>query len=162
MNCSVGESLKINLLKREYGFYLWYMIHSRSMKKRAVCFLLLLAALASCTISRKSRQHLSSGQIAYTALNEDTLLSFQFIRAIDGRFFYTTSSIDSYGVVQQYHYGGQVRDTPDTLYLQYRKEQPHAGMPAYLVKEISGSFLIQTFTDGSPRVFMWVRYPILF
>ena len=138
------------------------MIRRRSAKKRAVCYLLLLAVLASCTVSRKSRQHLSSLQIAYTALNEDTVLSFQFIRAIDGRFFYTASSTDSCGVVQQHHYSGQVRDTRDTLYLQYRKVQPSARMPAYLVKEISGSFLIQIFTDDSSRVFMWVRYPILF
>jgi hypothetical protein len=131
------------------------------MGKWRICCLLLFATWVSCKAGRESRRYSSITHPAYTAFDEDSLVSFQFVSLKDGRFFYTLGNRDSCGAAQLHHYYGKVRDTPDTLYLRYRKQQPPAGMPAYLVKEISGSYLIQTFTDSSRRVFMYVRHHIV-
>jgi len=65
----------------------------------------------------------------------------------------------SYGNQQQeekrefYHGSWQYRN--DTLFLYYSKNAP-SGMANYLVKEATGGWLIQFFTDGRNRIFLRV------
>jgi hypothetical protein len=90
--------------------------------------------------------------IVYWAYHEDTVLPCQFILLSDNRFLYTFSyPKGSDGHNEVHSYWGKAKNTADTIYLKYKGKQPQETTTSYLVKEISGSYLIQYFRDDSSR-----------
>ncbi len=87
------------------------------------------------------------------AWNEDTACSYQFgIR--NDRFAYAIIQKDSCrNKIKKYYYG-RFQNVGDRIYLNYYNAICPSNMVTYLVKEISGNYLIQNFNDGSKRVFM--------
>lgn len=88
------------------------------------------------------------------AWNEDTVYSFQLSLAKDKSFVYTFPDTEKPGKLK--HYYGMVCSlaSRDTLNLCFGNNKVPAGLHSYLLREVSGTYLIQTFTDKRPRVFM--------
>ncbi len=97
-------------------------------------------------------------QIICLAWNEDSTLPRQFNFYRDSGFLYTIHHRDSStGEIRPYSYQGKVRETSDTLYLIYNGQKPPEPLAGFLVKEISGNYLIQYLSsDRSGRMFFGI------
>lgn len=127
--------------------------------------LIIIAVSLACKSSGKAgsgfaRGHVKDGsneidefmQIVYLAWNEDTVLTWQFNLYRDKGFLYTIHRQDSIsGEIRPYSYRGKVKETADTLFLIYKGRKPSEKLTNFLVKEMSGSYLIQYFTDDPVR-----------
>jgi len=109
----------------------------------------------ACTNSRKSTKPLAS-DIVFTAWNEDSIISYQFVLFKDNRFSYSVSKKDSLPEKNE-RYHGKISETPDTVFLTYKNNLHQQGISAFLIKEASGKYLIQYFTDGRKRMFLRVK-----
>ena len=90
--------------------------------------------------------------------NEDTVNNYQVVLTKDKKFFYTIKRTDSLKVSEEY-YLGTFRDEGDKLYLEYKDRQPF-DLKNYLIKEASGNYLIQYFTNDRKRIFLRSQVPL--
>ena len=94
-------------------------------------------------------------EITFIAWNEDTINSYRFGVLSNGRFQYSISRIGFGNEVGDYT--GTVKDLADTITLLYDKNIHPYGLTTYLIKEISGRYLIQSFTTNRDRIFLRIR-----
>jgi len=94
--------------------------------------------------------------VDYIAWNEDTTLSYQFAVYKDNRFSYVITKKDSLSEKNESYYG-DFTNTPDTLFLDFHKNIKPQGIVNYLIKEGSGNYFIQYFTDGRNRMFLRIK-----
>lgn len=87
------------------------------------------------------------------AWNEDTVNSYQFLLRNDKKFAYTITKTINSNKVEQY-YKGTFEFLNDTLYLMYLDDIIPANTTNYLIKEGSGNYLIQPFSDSVRRIFL--------
>jgi hypothetical protein len=113
----------------------------------------LIACMGSKIAAEKRAIKFYYPNMTLLAWNEDTVNSFQFALTKDNRFFYTIIKHDSLQEINEY-YNGRLNDRGDTLFLNYNKHLRPNDMTKYLVKEASGRYLIQYFTNGKKRVFL--------
>lgn len=91
------------------------------------------------------------------AWNEDTILSYQVALFRSGRFAYTIGQRNGRGEVDKAYYSGHFRNTADTVYLHFKHNSGPRRSADYLVREMSGRYLIQFFLDGRKRVFLRIE-----
>jgi hypothetical protein len=89
------------------------------------------------------------------AWNEDTINEYRISLYYDQTFSYGVR--DSKKRVTQYY--GLYTISPDTIFLSFKAKEPP--MCPYLVKELSGTYLIQYFLDGRKRMFLRKEIPPL-
>lgn len=89
------------------------------------------------------------------AATDDTVHNYAIAIFRHHRFAYTITYGNQQPDAQREYYHGTWQYRSDTLFLYYQKESP-PGVADYLVKEITGGWLIQFFTDGRPRAFLRV------
>jgi hypothetical protein len=89
------------------------------------------------------------------AASDDTIHNYAIGIFQHHRFAYTITYGNQLPDATREFYHGTWQYRSDTLFLHYHKKRP-PGMTDYLVKEITGGWLIQFFTDGRPRVFLRV------
>ncbi|MBO9564852.1 MAG: hypothetical protein J7621_18900 [Niastella sp.] len=133
------------------------------MFRISTLLLVIVICAAACSTGNKASSPKVSGDIpyermwdiVYLAWNEDTELTWQFSLYKDDRFLYTINRRENdTGVIRSYFYEGKVRNSTDTLYLTYKKDRPTEKITDFMVKEMSGNYLIQHFTDTTKRVFL--------
>ena len=89
------------------------------------------------------------------AATDDTLHNYAIAIFRHHRFAYTITYGNQQPNAKREFYSGTWWYRSDTLFLDYHKKAP-PGIAGYLVKEFTGGWLIQIFTDGRPRVFLRV------
>lgn len=99
-----------------------------------------------------SRQVPSFNIIAW---NEDTANNYQLAFTKKGSFYYAIETKNgAKDTIERYK--GAYGEMEDNIYLKYNGKVPD-GMVPWLIKEPSGHFYIQNFTDGRKRVFLRIR-----
>ena len=91
--------------------------------------------------------------VKQVAWNEDTACPYQFSILKKWRFEYVISEQQQDGSCIKKTCKGIIKYTPDTLYLVYEGAEP-ARLQKFLVVEVSGSYLIQHFTNDAKPVFL--------
>ena len=124
--------------------------------------LLILSAciFASCQYDQKLayRKHHSlyvDYRMGMLAWNEDTINDCRVVLYRDRTFSYGVRN----GNQKATQYYGRYAFSADTIYLLFRGTQPP--MCPYLIREISGSYLVQYFKDGRRRIFLRLQAPPL-
>jgi len=56
-------------------------------------------------------------------------------------------------------YRGKIKYEADMLYLRFKPQNPSIQLNPFLIKEISGNYLIQTFNNNKERHFLRLTYP---
>ena len=112
-----------------------------------------LAILVACKTSNPTKD-ISILNCLYTAQSDDTVLSYQFELVKDSRFFYIISYRDSNQKIVKGYYSGHGVISGDTIYLTYKKNKRPSYLKNFLLKEVSGNYLIQNFADDTKRIFM--------
>ena len=123
------------------------------MDRLNTIFLFVLAGMMICCKTRKTSKSLF--RVPYlVAWNEDTVLTRQISFQSSGRFLYTISHKDSSRKEVNIFYDGTYNNTNDTIFLSFNKASRSHNIKNYLVKEMSGGYLIQYFNDNRERVFL--------
>src|SRR5687768_2894286 len=91
------------------------------------------------------------------AWNEDTVNNYQLAFKENGTFYYAIETNNGIKDTIE-RYKGAYGEIESEIYLKYTGKTP-AGMTPYLVKEASGNYYIQNFTDGRKRIFLRIRKP---
>jgi len=112
---------------------------------------IVMLILLGCT-SRKPINYYDYSPIII-AVNDDTINCFEFVMMRNNHFSYSIRK-DSSTDKQYYHGIVSLKQNTDTIYLNYYKNQKPVGLKNYLVREISGLYLIQFFDSSSKRVFL--------
>ncbi len=109
--------------------------------------------LASC-----SNKKLTSHDIKMVAWNEDTVNNYHIVFTKEKKFTYTIIHKDNLKETKE-HYTGKISPGTDRVYLLFEGPRP-ADLCIYLVREASGHYLIQYFTNDSKRIFLRIQpYP---
>jgi hypothetical protein len=87
------------------------------------------------------------------AATDDTVHGYAIMILKSHRFAYTITDGTQQPTVKREFYHGTWQYQTDTLFLHYLKKRP-LGVADYLVKETTGGWLIQFFTDGRARIFL--------
>ena len=122
-----------------------------------ITFLLTVVLLTGCKTNKSSLSNKagkSNQEMALLAWNEDTIHSYLFALTKDNKFYYIIINKDSLEVKEYYNGTLSKRSSSDTLFLEYSKNRKPYGIKTYLVREISGSYLIQPFDSSSKRIFL--------
>ena len=93
-------------------------------------------------------------QILFLAWNEDEQNSFEFAVSNDLKFNYKISIKDS--LQKNFFYSGRVtkKFNKDTIFLKFTNNENRLLLNNYLIIEVSGKYLIQTFKNNNKRVFL--------
>lgn len=122
----------------------------------AIIFCLTLILLTACGSSKSSssKKYISYQEISLLAWNEDTIHSYQFALTKDHKFRYTI--LNNEGAKSKEYYFGTFSNIPtlDTIFLKYNRDIRPKGFASYLIKESSGSYLIQPFENDTKRIFL--------
>ncbi len=121
--------------------------------------LVTIVLLASCKTNKSSSSKTENDyeNISLFAWNEDSIHSYQLALTKDNRFLYTITKMDS--VKKEEYYHGIILNQPslDTIFLRYDGNiRPH-GLTNYLIKEVSGGYLIQAFENDVKRLFLRIQ-----
>lgn len=93
------------------------------------------------------------------AISDDTFLNFAIDIVANHRFAFTISYGSERPYAKHDFYSGTWEYQNDTLFLHFKEKRP-PGVANYLLKEITGNWWVQIFTDGRPRVFLRIQRPI--
>jgi hypothetical protein len=123
---------------------------------RAALLFILAATIFTACLHHSVPFH--TGYPHLVAATDDTSLNYATTILPNGRFLYMITHRSQQNAIQRDHYNGTWEYRSDTVFLHYHKRKP-PGLTDYLVKEITGGWLIQFFTDGRSRVFLriWRR-----
>ncbi len=123
------------------------------MVRISMLFIIVILFLSACnTISKKKSK--DPFYFFSAAWNEDSVLPYQIWFSKDQHFKYTITHRDiNLGIVKE-HYSGTFIKVVDTIYLKYRHNKAPQQLQSFLIKEISGNYLIQNNLDNSRRVFL--------
>jgi hypothetical protein len=124
------------------------------IKHSVLPFFVLIILLSSCY--RKSVPGREDFP-AMVAMTDDTIRNYAIAILQKHRFAYTIIYNNQQPTAKRDYYDGTWRYHSDTLFLHYYNKSPE-GMTDYLVKEFTGGWLIQFFTDGRPRIFLRVQH----
>ena len=118
-----------------------------------IFFGVIVSLLAGC-----SNKKLTYQDIKMVAWNEDTVNNYQITFTKENKFFYTIIHKDNLKETKE-QYTGKISSGTDRVYLLFNGSRP-ADLCIYLVKEASGNYLIQYFTNDKKRVFLRIQqYP---
>lgn len=115
-------------------------------------FLFILSS--SFTSLNNFNKKLFEKQILFHAWNEDQQNSFEFTALNDSKFRYKISLKDS--LQKKFLYSGYIikKLTRDTIFLKFSNAENPLLINNYLIIEVSGKYLIQTFRNNNKRVFL--------
>lgn len=111
----------------------------------------IVSLLASC-----SSKKLTYKDIKMIAWNEDTVNNYQIVFTKENKFYYTIIHKDNLKETKE-HYTGKLSHGTDRIYLLFEGSRP-ADLCIYLVKEPSGNYLIQYFTNDKKRIFLRLQH----
>jgi hypothetical protein len=121
-----------------------------------VFFAVIVGLLAGC-----SSEKLIYKDIKMVAWNEDTVNNYEIVFTKKNRFFYTIIHKDNLKESKE-EYTGKLSHGTDRIYLLFNGARP-VDQRIYLVKEASGNYLIQYFTNDKKRIFLRLQhYPHFF
>ncbi|CAN5538272.1 hypothetical protein BH10BAC2_BH10BAC2_09690 [soil metagenome] len=116
-------------------------------------FLICLTSLSeSCSSSKKTIQEDFEGVPLLLAWNEDTVNSYQVALTKNDRFYYTILKTN----IDTEYYSGSYKGF-DTIFLRFDKNLKPKGAESYLIRKVSGRYLIQNFTDGQKQIFFRIH-----
>ena len=115
-----------------------------------VFFAAIVSLLASC-----SSEKLIYKDIKMVAWNEDTVNNYEIVFTKKNKFFYTIIHKDNLKESKE-EYTGKLSPGTDRVYLLFEGSRP-ADLCIYLVKEASGNYWIQYFTNDKKWIFLRVQ-----
>jgi len=131
---------------------------------KLISILLIITAFTACANSNASnevfRKYYNKEQII--AWNEDTIMTCQFEIRSHSNFTYLVSTLDSNGIKRQKIYNGTFKFSDDKIFLRYHHDIKPANVQNFLIREITGQYLIKDFTDGRKRMYLRIFYPSRF
>jgi len=134
------------------------------MTKLISILLIITAVLTAYSNSKTSNQTVrkSYNKDRIIAWNEDTIMTCQFTMRNHYKFTYLVTTLDSNNNKTQKIYNGTVKLSDDKIFLLYHLDIKPANVQSFLIREVTGNYLIQDFTDGRKRMYMRVAYPSRF
>ena len=132
--------------------------------KSSLAFLLIIFnALVLYTFTSRGQvpnpKSYKNKRIAYTAWNEDTVNSYHIVVFSDNSFCYGIRKIDSLGNESQRAYLGRLKYEDETVYLKFKGKSWPEEINPNLVREVSGKYFIQYFSNSKSRYFLRLNYP---
>ena len=120
---------------------------------------LTIVLLTSCRTDKpSSNKTIKSYQdISLLAWNEDTIHSYQFAMTKDKKFQYTIINKDSIKTEEYYHGTFSNQQSFDTIFLKYDRDIRPNGVTNYVIREVSGGYLIQPFEKNTKRIFLRIQ-----
>ncbi|CAN5513866.1 hypothetical protein BH10BAC2_BH10BAC2_41550 [soil metagenome] len=79
---------------------------------------------------------------------------YQFGVGENNRFIYLVTQTTNNDNIISYYCYGYLKKINDSIYLSFDNRNAPKNTCTYLIKEASGSYLIQNLTDSSKRIFM--------
>ena len=117
----------------------------------ACTFLLLIA----CTSKKAMNIHPDPLLVAW---NEDSINSYQ-ITMLENRNFYYAIVHEENGIRKVKSFNGTYKISADSILLSYSSVLKPPGLADHLIKEASGNYVIQFFTDNRARMFLRIQKP---
>lgn len=115
-------------------------------------YLIIVMLFLSCKARKTVNEKIDTSSPWYAAWNEDSVNSYKFVRLKNKRFVYEVVKNDSTTKTRRTLYYGSYSETFDTIHLSFNNAPPN--WANYLVREASGRYVIQRFTDGRKSIFM--------
>ena len=132
------------------------------LKSSSSPFLIAIAALLLCSCARQAQlpnvEKYKTKRKLFVAWNEDTLNSYHLIAFADRTFYYGIRKIDSLGNESQRAYVGKIKYEDESIYLKFKGKNPPEDLNPILIKEVSGTYLIQYFNNSKARYFLRLNY----
>ncbi|MHA4811670.1 hypothetical protein ACX0G9_26475 [Flavitalea flava] len=88
------------------------------------------------------------------AFYEDSVISIQYTTFRHNVFEYAIVHKGIKKKLSPEFYDGHFRIVGDSIYLDFQKDIRPSYLPEYLIKEMTGQYIIQYFTDGRKRIFL--------
>jgi hypothetical protein len=114
---------------------------------------MMITVVNSCTTRKITFNDKGDFELPLYAWNQDTVRTWQFALTRRNTFSYCISS-KAPDLVNCY--SGKVDEAvnSDTIFLKYKRgiKPPH--VVPYLIREVSGNYLVQPFGDNSQRIFL--------
>lgn len=124
-----------------------------------ILFFLTIVLLTSCRTNKSSSNKTIKNyqDISLLAWNEDTIHSYQIAITKDNKFLYTIIKKDSVKSEEYYHGTFSNQPSFDTIFLKYHRNIRPNGATNYLIREVSGGYLIQPFENNAKRIFLRIQ-----
>jgi hypothetical protein len=124
-----------------------------------ILFCLTIVLLISCKTDRSSsnKTRTSYQDIWLLAWNEDTVHSYRFAMTKNRKFLYTIIKNDSVKTTEYYHGTFLNQLSVDTIFLKYDRNIRPGGATNYMIREVSGQYLIQPFENNVTRIFLRIQ-----
>lgn len=116
---------------------------------------LALVLFTACESSKPPlKKKINYQDISLLAWNEDTIHTYQFALIKGNKFRYTI--LHRGRAKNEEYYSGTFSNPPslDTIFLKYDRDIRPKGMTNYLIREVSGEYLIQPFDNDTKRLFL--------
>jgi hypothetical protein len=115
--------------------------------------------LSSCRVNdaREMRRQKKYADVSLFAWTGDTVQVWRFALTRRNTFLYCISKDTNRELVNCYLGKVHGNVNSDTIFLSYTKGKKPSMVFPYLIRELSGNYLIQSFTDSSERIFMRIH-----
>ena len=104
--------------------------------------------------TQNAKKRLANFDMIYFAWNEDTVLPYKYALARDSSFIYTIASKDNNNKIVTKRFYGKAQSKLDTIYLLYDKRIRPPKLTNFLIREITGNYLIQNDSNNTKRIFL--------
>jgi len=134
----------------------------KPLKSFSSPFLIAIVVLFLCSCARQTQlqnvEKYKTKRKLFVAWNEDTLNSYHLIAFADHTFYYGIRIIDSSGNESQRVYVGKIKYEDESIYLKFKGKNPPEDLNPVLIREVSGTYLIQYFNNSKTRYFLRLDY----
>lgn len=91
------------------------------------------------------------------AWNEDTVNSYQITLMSNKNFYYSVITKQADSLRYPKNYKGTFKFSQDSVLLHFNMDYGSGELAPYLIKEASGNYLIQYFTNNKSRMFLRIQ-----
>jgi len=120
------------------------------IRNLSILFIIVALLLIGCLSNRKQNDHPNPFLIAW---NEDTINSYQITLLENKTFAYSIVKRES-GLKKVRSFVGTYQFSSDSILLNYKTKIKPEELAYYLIREASGSYVIQYFADNTKRMFL--------
>lgn len=121
---------------------------------RLILFPLLFCMQYGCASKKAATVHEPPLLVAW---NEDTVNSYQVTLMRNKNFYYSVITKQADSLRHPKNYKGTFHFAEDSVLLHFSGEDGSGELAPYLVKEASGNYLIQYFTNNKSRMFLRIQ-----
>lgn len=120
---------------------------------RASLILLAISFYACIGSNDLSAKLVNNRKVNLFTWNEDTTRPYKLVLYDESYFWYGMTLQKNNGKQVRRSFTGSYTYNSDTIFLKYQNKVILRNIKPFLIREISGSYLIQQFSDSTPRVY---------